>query len=127
MEEKERLAKLLEKFSCPHSVAFCDRCGHVYDGKGCVTYTDMAESLIQNGVTIATDTNDKWVSVDEPPKKTGIYQIYMYDLDWNRWKVWYGQFVSTHGCWFVYDIQGDSVRGTVTHWQPLTEPPKGVQ
>lgn len=120
MEEKERLAKLLEKFSCPHSVTFCDRCGNVYDGKGCVTYTDTAESLIQNGVTIATDTNvwDKWVKTSErkPTKEDADRDERV--LAWDSIKKY--AFTPT---WYYVNLRTDKF----THWMPLPQPPKGVR
>ena len=72
---------------------------------------------MNNGVTI-----QKWIPVSEPPREPGIYQVFGYDKDWERTKVWYGQFSGYD--WFVYNIYGDGMRFDVTHWMPLPEPPK---
>ena len=65
----------------------------------------------------------KWIPVTEPPKKPDIYQVVIYDKDFHRTKVWYGQWSGYD--WFVYDIYGDGIRCEVTHWMPMTELPKG--
>ena len=78
----------------------------------------IADHLIAHGVTV-----QDWISVDEPPKERGIYQVFLWDKEMERSKVWYGQF--TGYSWSVYDIYGDGMRCEVTHWMPIPEPPKG--
>lgn len=93
----------------------------------------IADELIANGVVISknettttvTDNNGgpEWNLVSETPKAPGIYQVFGYDKDWEKTKVWYGQW---SGCdWFVYDIYGDGKRFVVTHWMPLPGNPRG--
>lgn len=66
----------------------------------------------------------RWIPVTERlPEKNGIYQIFGYDKDWEKDKVWYGQFSGRD--WFIYDICGDGKLFEVTHWQYLPQPPKG--
>lgn len=68
-------------------------------------------------------SSSKWIPVSEPPKEPGIYQVFGYDKDWEKTKVWYGQFSGYD--WFVYNIYGDGMRFYITHWMPLPEAPKG--
>ena len=81
-------------------------------------WEEAANYLIANGVTV-----QKWISVSEPPKAHGIYQVFGYDKDLEKTKVWYGQWSGYD--WFIYDIYGDEKRFEVTHWMPLPQPPKG--
>ena len=83
------------------------------------TAQEIADHLIANGVTI-----QKWIPVSEPPKTRGIYQVFIYDKEMDRTKVWYGQFSGFD--WFVYNIYGDGMRCKVTHWMPLPAPPTEV-
>jgi hypothetical protein len=91
------------------------------------TYLDvMADHLIANGVTFATDNNvgDKWIPVSERlpenmddrvlvllPTKSYDYPIGNQHIDTDRYRGEYRK-------WVRY---GDKV----THWMPLPEPPKG--
>ena len=92
---------------------------------------EATEQAYKNGYeagkkdALAKDNNvpSKWIPASEPPKEPGIYQVFGYDKDWERTKVWYGQF--SYYDWFVYDIYGNGMRFDVTHWMPLPEPPKG--
>lgn len=93
---------------------------------GCAEYWAglIADHLIANGVTFATDTNDggKWIPVTEGlPKYTGIYfttntkaagKIRVEDL-------WFedGQFYEA--------TYGGFKERKVTHWAKLPEPPEG--
>ena len=66
----------------------------------------LADHLIANGVTIATD-NNKWIPVTERlPEKTGEHILVCYSDGW------------------ISD-QYTPVDDGVTHWMPLPEPPKG--
>ena len=68
-EVKEKLAKLIDEsksyanHQCFHTQNVCVECPFSKESNCKKFY--QAEYLIQNGVTIATDTNDKWVSVDQ--------------------------------------------------------------
>ena len=82
---------------------------------------NIAEMAYKNGYE---DGKPKWISVkDWLPQANGIYQVFIYDKEMERKKVWYGQFTGYD--WFVYDIYGDGIRCEVTHWMPLPEAPKG--
>lgn len=82
----------------------------------------IADKLISNGVTFATDTNvgDKWKPASEPPEvwrdKNGTivnYLIYMpeYGID-------VGNCVKPANRWLCVGLPVK-----VTHWMPLPEPP----
>ena len=82
----------------------------------------IADHLIANGVTFATDNNvgDKWISVkDRLPEdsvevnlhtRSGIVGTGFYDKYTKSWVQWYSS---------------GSLLVDVTHWMPLPEPPKG--
>ena len=78
----------------------------------------IADGIIAHGVTV-----QEWISVNEPPKERGIYQVFLWDKEMERSKVWYGQFTGYD--WSVYDIYGDGMRCEVTHWMPMPQLPKG--
>jgi hypothetical protein len=80
------------------------------------------EQAYKNGYKQGKQDAVKWIPVSEPPKEPGIYQVFGYDKDWEKTKVWYGQFSGYD--WFVYNIYGDGMRFDVTHWMPLPQPPK---
>ena len=67
---KEKLVKLLKntRINCTEGVCNCDECEFRFAGSGSCCENLIADYLVKHGATIATDTNDKWVSVDEPPK-----------------------------------------------------------
>lgn len=86
----------------------------------------IADCLLANGVTFATDTNvgGKWIPVTERlPEKKGEYLVAFHPCYWDDVKL-------------DKTVVGvDSFRGKatwaknkfqrVTHWMPLPEPPKG--
>ena len=90
------------------------------------TYLDvMADHLIANGVTFATDNNvgDKWIPVSErlPEEGDSVLALCWHHEAWipfvchlsvnfkGRW------ITNMAGQWMVH----------VSHWMPLPEPPKG--
>lgn len=97
-----------------------------------MTVEDVADVLISNGVTIATDTNDKWVSVDEPPKEDGRYLLLfedgsmcdaIYEVKRGQFGI-YEQYWNAVNGWFKVWQKEDP-----THWMPkpnIPEPPKEV-
>jgi hypothetical protein len=86
---------------------------------GCVTSdVKLADYLLDNGVTFATDTNDggKWIPVTERlPKEQGFYLVAHQRSRCVAERFYYQDcpdlFVKTTG-------------DPVTHWMPLPEPPK---
>lgn len=103
-EIRERMIKLIQ--------SSVDGCSAYWAGR-------IADGLLDNDVTFSED--NKWIPVSDPPKTSGVYQIFGYDKDWEKTKVWYEQF---YGCnWFVCDIYGDGKRFEVTHWMPLPQAP----
>lgn len=92
----------------------------------------MADMLIQNGVTIATDTNvgDKWVSVDErlPIKEMEEYRAKYNGEDPEFIVMIKGASEPTcltfNGRKWITEI-GDPY--TVTHWMSLPRTPKEVR
>lgn len=143
---KEKLAKLIENGKpCPDGNPFdeeaCLKCRYK-DDKHC-DMTRLVDYLIQNGVTIATDTNvgDKWVSVDE--RLPEFVKVEKYgDLGNVAKSVRVlcsclqkdgKQMVKEGYCQRWLDGSGAvwwRIPGTinkVTHWMPLPEPPKEVQ
>lgn len=118
MTDREKLVELLlsgeKTVQCEHSpevncdgmkCAFCER-------------VEIADRLIANGVTFATDTKDggKWIPVTERlPKQQGFYLVAHQRSGCVAERFYYKDcpdlFVKTTG-------------DPVTHWMPLPEPPK---
>ena len=79
---------------------------------------DVADHLIANGVTFATDNNvgDKWIPVTERLPEAWTDVLAAYDD-----KTVSIDAISDNGTWYSsYTSTKD-----VTHWMPLPEPPKG--
>lgn len=116
---KEKLAKLINEAKEYHisecvKMLTCAECS--YKGTNCKAL-HVAEYLIQNGVTIATDTNDKWVSVDERLPEESLNSV----IGWDEYR---------ERCVFVQYYKGEWVLGDhesvkITHWMPLPALPKG--
>ena len=94
------------------------------------TSEEIADHLIANGVTFATDNNvgDKWISVkDRLPNtaervlvcKTWLGMVYKPEYGY------YQDFPNQKGCWYVLTEFGYYPQKEVTHWMPLPEQPKG--
>ena len=97
-----KLMKLLS--DCPHL--------DTLDGD----YSDAAEYLINNGVTI----NSGWISVKDklPEKDTDVW---CYSDKWGGY--FFVGWISNHtGKW--RDVTGGNI-GTVTHWMPFPDAPRG--
>lgn len=80
----------------------------------------IADHLLDNGVTFATDTNDggKWISVEDRLPEDDA-RVLVCDTREDYVSIWeyFGD-----GLWF-----GDEViwaTEDITHWMPLPEPPK---
>lgn len=95
----------------------------------------VADYLLDNGVTFATDTNDgcKWISVEERlPEKE--FEEFTEQMDWDVYPCLCAAKNHVSGIRYVaklfYDgsnfVDDEFVRYTssVTHWMPLPEPPK---
>ena len=87
----------------------------------------IADHLIANGVTLATDNNvgDKWIPVTErlPEAEEYIYSVDVLFLDANGTvRVGYVNLVT--GDWKTQEARWKIGKEKVTHWMPLPEPPK---
>jgi hypothetical protein len=90
----------------------------------------IADHLIANGVTFATDNNvgHKWIPVTERLPDTQEYDWVLAQVAFIPGNLYGVPVVAElrHGEWYdAYDetIEGDFEK--VTHWMPLPEPPKG--
>lgn len=93
----------------------------------------IADYLIDNGVTFATDnfvgdkltpTADRWIPVSERlPEKEDFYIVFMHEPGVEEPFVWHGYYKPSEG-WEVRDVYGDLFDGNPTHWMPLPAPPK---
>ena len=134
MADREKLIELLECADLGCIETQCHSCGHFYtpnkhDGiPGCVE-SRVADHLIANGVTFASDNNvGKWIPVMErlpeliPCNAGTAYSEAVIVWTDNRKAmiaVWDGvDFLCAASYW---DAEGENI----THWMPLPEPPKG--
>ena len=133
MTDREKLIELLWTHPCDGiDCSTCERLVEV----DCDTAA-MADKLIANGVTFATDTNvgGKWISVeDRLPETEGNYLVaikhkydrdieYRYDTDAAVYKP------HGFGCtdWFWDTFSNWNKRQKylcITHWMPMPEAPK---
>ena len=138
MTDRETLVALIKEADCSSlTYGECSRCK--YGCKGDCSYQFLADHLIANGVTFATDNHvgGKWIPVTERlPEEDGSYLCFSqycgsgwcavrgfakdgrkkdeYDFQ-RRWK----------NVWYDYDSEyGYCVIDSITHWMPLPEPPK---
>lgn len=91
-----------------------------YGKRGLLTAQHTATDLLANGVTFATDKNDggKWVPASDPPKEPNEYIVMIKGGGSATALLYDGE------KWF--EAQGnEQVCYHVTHWMPLSEPPKG--
>ena len=120
MNTREKLIELLQDDDCPLLYVFGENIG------------TLADYLIANGVTFATDDNvpSKWIPVTErlPESKTKILVYGGNELIWVNGvnkpmpSVYTGYMRGLGEGWFTWDEKKYIVN--VTHWMPLPEPPK---
>ena len=119
---KEKLVELIRNAhkKCKTKKS-CHECEQYGNGSDCA-YRFIADELLANGVTFATDNNvgDKWISASEPPKK---------------YRDEYGELIPFLVCLdgteypfrAMYDgkVWGDGWgKIPVTYWMPMPMPPK---
>ena len=133
MTDREKLIELLGE--CDRCNAeYCNQCEFGGNIDGCVLRQKeiIADTLLANGVTFATDTNDgsKWISVEDrlPVDEKPVLAYYGFD---NKGDGDLGmRFMGTLS-YFVFDPhphwQHAAIRLVVTHWMPLPEPPKAQE
>lgn len=118
MADRERLLELLNVNTCPNKI--CNFCEHFRNTSACERYKmeRIADHLIQNGVTIATDNNvPSWIPVME---RLPTYD----DADEN------GDIIAHHKIRGVRVVCVDNITRNperYTHWMSLPEPPKEVE
>lgn len=133
---REKLIELIASKVCDTYSEACEEwiphdCGKCYANNCHIA--EIADHLLANGVTFATDNNvgSRWVPVTERlPKKEGWYQVFTspdkghksinkarYSLE-PEWSVnaGKGRWNGSGGTWT-----------NVTHWMPLPEAPKEVE
>ena len=84
----------------------------------------VADYLLDNGVTFATDTNvgSKWISVeDRLPEESGTYISTAFDG--HAMRVTFVKWQKRNRHW---ELTGARSYWKITHWIPLPEPPKEV-
>ena len=102
----------------------CDKCQ--YSAPNACRCGFIADHLIANGVTFATDNNvgSKWIPVTERLPEADAGDV-LCITPGGHYKVL--QWLETFGCWS--DPGGidftNFKRGYVTHWMPLPPAPKG--
>ena len=128
MNTREKLIELLSEIACKTDDERCRKCVE----QDCVrcAYENVADHLIANGVTIATDNNvgDKWIPVTERlpedfeevlvfgrSKLTRVMVIYIAFRKGRKWFV-----PCDEDC-----IEQDPV--IVSHWMPLPLSPEGEE
>jgi hypothetical protein len=119
MNDREKLIELLGL--CERCNAeYCNQCEFGEDIDGCVLRQKeiIADTLLSNGVTFATDTNDgsKWISVeDEKPKEFVPVLGHMTDA---------GDFPAVRECYLVGNVfffPSLRDRHPVDKWMPMPE------
>lgn len=129
MTDREKLIELLGQYArCDEfGVESCDTCSYRHEANCNVQL--IADYLLANGVTFATDTNDggKWISVGDrlPVDVKPVLAYYGFrngDGVDPRTRLtgplsYFGYVPNPH--W-----QHESTGVVVTHWMPLPEPPE---
>ena len=120
MTDREKLIALLDQ--CDRCNAeYCNQCEFGKDIDGCVLRQKeiIADTLLANGVTFATDTKvgDKWTPTDERRPENGVWVIAYQDCGW----IGVAQIEEDGWHWYTQDLVKLS---DPTHWMPLPEPPK---
>lgn len=119
MNDREKLIELLLSVPVPQKYEVAIR-----NGKRLISAGMVADHLIANGVTIATDKNDggKWIPVTERLPEAFVSVLVNMPGEKPSPTVREG-FISNNGVWHsaYFDRESDEV----THWMPLPEPPEG--
>ena len=121
MTDRKKLIELLGQYArCDEfGVESCDTCSYRHEANCNVQL--IADHLLANGVTFATDTNDggKWIPTDERLPEHGDVvlcnhkQFHQVICQWDK----------RHNLWI--DDEWEYSTDYITHWMPLPEPPKG--
>lgn len=84
----------------------------------------VADYLLDNGVTFATNTNvgSKWISVedDTPKNRRDVLVCAFWHETWQPLPGWYAP---SSKIWHVITATGDKTDLIVSHWQEMPEPP----
>ena len=122
MTEREKLVELLDDGEAKGFFRYGTDCHTGEVGGHEMTPEDIADYLIENGVTFAKDTNvHSWVPVTERlpvdwcPVLVMIRDVEKPLLGSYRGNVWFHEMWNTN-----------FINGAVTHWMPLPEAPKEV-
>lgn len=93
----------------------------VYFEIGDSTVEDMADHLIANGVTFATDTNEggKWISVEDRLPEPGVIVLVYSKLGYTYFS--HRLYYHLEGRPFAIEYSGG---WEITHWMPMPLPPK---
>ena len=93
---------------------------------GHATLCLIAEELMAEGATFATDNNvgDKWISVKDRLPEADAGKV-LCITQAGHYKIL--QWIETFDCWSdPFGIDFTNFRnGYITHWMPLPQPPKG--
>lgn len=128
MTDREKLIELLDQ--CDRCNAeYCNQCEFGKDIDGCVLMRKeiIADTLLANGVTFATDTNDggKWIGVEDrlPECKQDVL---MYFDTGNMAVGWWYDRDEVITFWSAYSDDGwyTDCDCEPLYWMPLPEPPK---
>lgn len=113
MTDREKLIEILRKPIFPHELADPTEA--------------VADYLLDNGVTFATDKNDggKWVSVTErlPEPYVRVLVLRQRFNDGGCFQR-VEHIIPVYGGEFAWFMDMSSWKSKVTHWMPLPEPPK---
>ena len=104
--------KLIELLKSTPNVLICDEASKT-----------IADHLIANGVTFATDNNvGGWIPVTErlPQNRADVLVVAFWHETWQTMIGWHNG-----EKWRVITPHGEREPGGVTHWMPLMEPTKG--
>ena len=121
MTEREKLIKLLHDGNKHCRMITCNECEYFTTLAYCKDNI-VADHLLANGVTFATDTNvgSKWISVRDRLPKEPMEYIVVIKGGANATTLLFDG-----ALWFEEDPEGWRTYYAVTHWMPLPEPPKG--
>ena len=125
MTDREKLRNLIGRVQ-DEGVSYVD-CFSDDDKPDYISNYELADYLIANCVTFATDTNDggKWISVeDEKPKRNGWYWCYHLPNSINGNERWETQSLYWEDNLWLYHPGTFKVAQIVTHWMPMPEPPE---